>query len=432
MVASAAVAARTMSPAGGSRRVALVTLLVASTLTVMAGAILSPVLELIRRDLALSDTGAGLVLTVHGFSLAIVAPIVGRAIDRWTVRPTLVCGLLLYGISGAAGVVTDSYRLLLASRLVFGVGAAAVFAATTVGLFELYRGRRRDRVMGWRSSAISLGGLAWPLVGGALGAVSWHATFAVYLLGVPLAVACFAALPTTPAETAGAAPLQGGLQALARRRPELLGFYALQLISAVLLYAVLVLVPLRLGELAVTNPLHVALYPAALSGAMTVVGLCYARLRARLGDRALLMLSFSVWIAAFAVLSIAQHAALLAAATALFGIGMGLAVPALTVLIAEAAPARLRGRAMSLSASATFLGQAASPLLFGPIVEATSTTTGFTVAAGISGTTLLVALAARHATKHVKTSLSRPVARSRTPWMMMSGPGSSPPPREPR
>src|SRR5918996_1746670 len=179
-----------MSRARGSRRVALAALLVASTLTVMAGAILSPVLELIRRDLAPSAPAAGLVLTVHGFSLAIAGPLVGRAIDRRSVRPTLVWGLLLYGISGGEGLVTNSYPFLLAGRLVFGIGTAAVFAATTVALFELYRGSGRDRVMGWRTSAISLGGLAWPLVGGALGTLSWHAPFAVYLLGVPLALAC--------------------------------------------------------------------------------------------------------------------------------------------------------------------------------------------------------------------------------------------------
>jgi ACDE family multidrug resistance protein len=111
--------------------------------------------------------------------------------------------------------------------------------------------------------------------------------------------------------------------------------------------------------------------------------------------------SFSVWLAALAALSIVQHAALLAAAAALFGIGMGVAVPALTVLVAEAAPARLRGSAMSLSASATFLGQGASPLLLGPIVSATSITTGFGVAAALAGTTLLTALAAgaRHTSK---------------------------------
>jgi MFS transporter, ACDE family, multidrug resistance protein len=383
-----------MSRADGSRRVALAALLVASTLTVMAGAILSPVLELIRRDLALSDTGAGLVLTVHGFSLAVVAPLVGRAIDRWSLRPTLVWGLLLYGVSGGAGLVTNSYTLLLASRLVFGIGAAAVFAATTVALFELYGGPARDRVMGWRSSAISLGGLGWPLVGGTLGALSWHAPFALYLLAVPLAVACAAALPAMPAETAGAEAPDGGLRALARRSPDLIGSYAMQLIGAVLLYAMLVLLPLRLAELAVTDPRYVAICVAALSAAMTAVGFGYALLRARLGDRALVTLAFFVWLAALASLSIVQQPVVLGAAAALFGIGMGVAVPALTVLVAEAAPAPLRGRATSLSASATFLGQAASPLLLGPIVSATSITTGFAVAAALAGTTLLTTLAA--------------------------------------
>lgn len=365
-------------------------LLAASTLTVMAGAILSPVLELIRRDLALSDTAAGLVLTVHGFSLAIAGPLVGRGVDRWGIRPTLVWGLCLYGVSGGAGLVTTSSTMLLAGRLVFGVGAAAVFAASTVALFELYRGPDRDRVMGWRTSAISLGGVAWPLVGGALGTLSWQAPFAVYLLGVPLAFACALALPSALGRPATPAPPGGGLPALARRRPDVLGLYAMQLISAVLLYAVLVFLPLRLAELAVTNPVHVALCPAALSAAMTAVGLRYARLRARLGDRALVALSFSIWLTAFAVLTIAQHAALVAAAAVLFGSGMGIALPALTVLVAEAAPARLRGRATSLSASATFLGQAGSPLLLGPIVSATSITTGFAVAAALAGTTFAV------------------------------------------
>src|SRR3954453_11944653 len=52
----------------------------------MAGTILCPVLEFIRRDLALSLTSTGLVLTVHGLSLALASPLIGRAIDRYRHR----------------------------------------------------------------------------------------------------------------------------------------------------------------------------------------------------------------------------------------------------------------------------------------------------------------------------------------------------------
>lgn len=367
----------------------------------MAGAILSPVLDVMRRDLGLSDTGAGLVLTVHGFSLAIVAPFIGRAIDCWGSRRTLIWGLTLYGVSGGAGLLIDTHPLLLASRLMFGVGAAAVFTATTVALFDVHRGTMRDRVMGWRASAISLGGFGWPLVGGLLGGLSWHAPFALYLLGVPIAMACAAVLPARPLhptrppahfESPEPAP-SAGLRALVRRRPDLLAFYALQFLSAVLLYAALILLPLRLAELRVTAPLHVAVYAATLSAAMTAVGLAYARLRRRLGDTALIAMSLAAWFVGFGVLGVVEQPALLGAPVAIIGLGMGLAVPALTVLVAEAAPAHLRGSATSLSASATFLGQGISPLLLGPVIGATSVPAGFTVAAALAGAVMVIVVA---------------------------------------
>jgi ACDE family multidrug resistance protein len=180
------------SPAG---RAALAVLLAGSTLTVMAGAIVAPVLKLIRRDLALSPTGTGLVLTVHGLSLALASPLIGRAIDRWGVRRVLTAGLVAYGATGGAGIVTNGFAELIVSRLAFGIGAAAVFTGTTVALLGLFGGRERDRAMGWRASAISLGGVASPLLGGALGAASWHAPFAVYLVGIPLGLIAAAVLP---------------------------------------------------------------------------------------------------------------------------------------------------------------------------------------------------------------------------------------------
>ena len=68
---------------------------------------------------------------------------------------------------------------------------------------------------------------------------------------------------------------------------------------------------------------------------------------------------------------------------------MGVCVPALTVLLSDAAPARLRGQVTALSGSAAFLGQFGSPLLFGPLVDATTIRTGFLAAAGLAGLVLL-------------------------------------------
>ncbi|MFE5594964.1 MFS transporter [Streptomyces sp. NPDC056549] len=92
-----------------------------------------------------------------GLSLALVSQLVGWAIDRCCLRTPLVGGLLLYGVAGGAGLVTESYAALIISRFVYGIGATAVFIGTLVALLALYQGEQRDRVAGWRSTALSLG-----------------------------------------------------------------------------------------------------------------------------------------------------------------------------------------------------------------------------------------------------------------------------------
>ena len=400
MTGAVAGAAKPVDPTGvgSTMRLAdasiLAALLLASTLTVMAGAVFVPVLELVRRDLGLSATQTGLVLTAHGLSVAAASPLAGRLIDGWGPRIPLVGGLTLYAAAGGAGLVVESYPALIAARLAFGVGAAAVFVGTTTALIGLYSGRLRDRVMGWRSSAISLGGLAWPLLGGALGTLSWQAPSSLYLLGAPLAIAVLLTLPAS-ASSAGPPGDRGSTWALLRSSRRLVLLLSVQTIAAILLYVVLAFVPLRLAELDVSGPVTVALCPAALSLAMTLAGLAFATARLRLGISALLLLALLKWSASLASIALASEPALIVAGAALFGLGMGLAVPALTLAVGEATPVRLRGRAISLLAVATFAGQFAAPLLAGPVVETTSVAGGFMVFAAVAAVAFGSGLLAR-------------------------------------
>jgi MFS family permease len=93
---------------GVGARGALTVLLLASTLTVMAGAIIAPVLPLIRGELAIGPTAAGLIVTTHGLVIALAAPVVGRLVDRHGPRRTLAGGLALYGLAGGAGLFVSA------------------------------------------------------------------------------------------------------------------------------------------------------------------------------------------------------------------------------------------------------------------------------------------------------------------------------------
>jgi len=375
---------------------ALVALLLASTLTVMAGAIIAPVVPLIRDDLDLGPTAAGLIVTTHGLVIALAAPVVGRAVDRHGPRGTLAAGLVLYGLAGGAGVVVDGYPALIASRLVFGVGAAILFTATSVALLALYEGQARDRVMGWRSSAASLGGVVWPVLGGALAVGSWHAPFAVYLLGLPLAVAVLAVVPATADRvTAGTPAESSSIRALLVRRPTLGGVYALMFGSSILLYGIVVFVPQRLDELGTTSSLVFGLPQAAMTAAATLTGLLYAALRRRASYASLLSGTVALWTLAFATLALARDPALLALAAAAFGLGSGLTLPAAGVLLGELAPEGLRGQANAYLGTATFLGQFVSPLVLGPLAGATSLPATYGLVAGVLVASLVVVVAVR-------------------------------------
>ncbi|WP_412520896.1 MFS transporter [Actinomadura madurae] len=264
---------------GGS---VLVVLLLASTLGVMGGATIAPLIEVIRKDLEVGGTAAGIFLTCHSLAIALASPLAGHLTDRLGPRLPLAVGLLLYGTGGGAGLVLDSYPALLASRLVLGAGAAAVFTCSTVALLALYKGPERDRVMGWRTTATSAGGFVYPLPAGVLGRFSWHIPFALYLVGIPLGIAVLLTLPrsstpeTGPASTRETA--EGGALRLLREHPVLLALCGLWVATMGLLMVFAVFLPQRLDQVGVQDTFLVALYGVVIASAVaSLVGLGYAR-----------------------------------------------------------------------------------------------------------------------------------------------------------
>ncbi|MCM5557019.1 MFS transporter [Pleomorphomonas sp. JP5] len=385
---------QTAPSTGLPHRAALALLLLASTLAVMAGSAITPVMDVMRGDLGVDGTAAGLILTAHGLVIALVSPLAGWMIDRWGIRLPLAGGLLLYGIAGSAGIITDSYAPLIASRLAFGVGAAFVFTGTTVALLSLYRGAIRDRVLGWRTTATSFGGVLFPVVGGALAtAFSWHATFGLYVVGLPLGLAALVAIPDAVDEARGR-QADDGLASLLR--PALVGVYLLVLIQAIMLYALAVFLPLRLGQLNLTTPVLVSVYMALMAATSSIVGGGFGWLGRRFSYLALLRLSAVAWGLSFLILGLSESLPVLAAGCAMLGIGNALAFSTTSVLIDEHVKGPLLGRAMAVFSTCMFSGQFVSPLLLGPLMEATSIATGYLVLSAVAAAILAVLFIPRH------------------------------------
>ncbi len=125
----------TLPSAPDPGRATLWTLLASATLTVMAGAILGPIVPAIQSNLGVTESLAGLIITTHGALIVAFSPVAGWVIDRVGPRRPFIAGLLLYGAGGGAGLVVDSFGPLLASRAVLGVGVAFVYVGVTVLIY---------------------------------------------------------------------------------------------------------------------------------------------------------------------------------------------------------------------------------------------------------------------------------------------------------
>lgn len=91
----------------------------------------------IESELGVSGTAAGLIITAHGGVIVLTSPVMGFVIDRIGPRRPFVGGLIVYGLGGGAGLVVESFSALLLSRVVLGIGTAAVYTSITVLIYTL-------------------------------------------------------------------------------------------------------------------------------------------------------------------------------------------------------------------------------------------------------------------------------------------------------
>jgi MFS family permease len=87
-----------------------IVLLLIGTLTVMSGATIAPSLPAMQdyfKAVPNAEYLVRLALTLPALFIAIGAPIVGIAIDKFGRKPILLFSLALYGIAGSSGYLTS-------------------------------------------------------------------------------------------------------------------------------------------------------------------------------------------------------------------------------------------------------------------------------------------------------------------------------------
>jgi predicted MFS family arabinose efflux permease len=271
----------------------------------------------ILSELDASVEGAAAVIGAYTLALAMGVPGASVLLRRMGAARTAAAGLSLFTLASLGCRLSGDLELLVTFRAVQGLGAAAGLLA----VFDLLGagGTRGGRTL-WVTAGL-LGAAAGPAIGGALTELfDWRA---IFLAQVPVAAAGIAASSYTRARKSSA-PQPGSSPGPEGSSP-LRGVLALGLLSAALT-GVLFLVVLLLISGWSMSPLAAA----SVVSILPLSALIGARLRGRPGARAAggsVLVGTGILMLAFLPV---DGVAWAVAPQAISGLGMGMALPALS------------------------------------------------------------------------------------------------------
>src|ERR1700733_14738185 len=161
----------------------------------------------IGRDLHASTSTLQWILNGYTLTLASLILLGGSLGDRYGRRRIFVLGTGLFTIASLLCAVAPNAELLVAARLVQGVGGALLTPGSLAMVESGFRPADRARAIGAWSGLGAVAGALGPLVGGLLvGAVSWRAVFLINLpLGIFIVVVAGAHGAGAPDESTSAA-----------------------------------------------------------------------------------------------------------------------------------------------------------------------------------------------------------------------------------
>lgn len=198
---------------GRARTLALVSLLLASTMELIDVTIVNVALPTIERSLAASASMLQWIVAAYPLAFGISLITGARLGDRYGRRRLFVIGLIAFTVASAACGLAPSITALVAFRAVQGIAAAAMVPQVLTSIQVLYAPHERGLAMGIFSGLAGLASVAGPILGAILTETAgWRWVFLVNVpVGVVALLAALRFVPESRAQQAGRTDLRGML-----------------------------------------------------------------------------------------------------------------------------------------------------------------------------------------------------------------------------
>ncbi len=360
------------------------TLLLVSTLTVMAGATIAPALPAMRQhfsEVANADYWVRLILTAPALFIAIGAPIAGTIIDRFGRKGLLGAAVFLYGLAGSSGFLLNQIGLILLGRVLLGLSVAGIMTTATTLIADYYRGAARAQFLGLQAAFMGFGGVIFLTLGGYLADLNWRFPFLIYLLSWLILPFILLVLPEPSTNPSTQSSESGNTESSPWML--LLLTYGVALVTQIVFYMIPVQIPFYLQQLTNANAAQSGIAIAFATLATSISALSYQRIKARLTFLNIYAIAFLLIGLGYLVISSARTYGMVLIGLAISGLGVGLLMPNMTVCLTSSTPAVLRGRILGGLTTSFFLGQFLSPFVSQPLSQGVGLSATYGLAGGL-------------------------------------------------
>ena len=327
-----------------------------------------------------------MILTVPSLCVALFSAPIGALADRWGRRPVLLLALIAFTACGALPMLFDDLYAIIGSRVIVGVGEAAILTVGNALMGDYFHEERRKYWLGIQMSVGPFVASAYILLGGLLGSWWWRGPFLIYLVGGIVLIVAYLALfepARTHARSAGSTSnarfpwrstwLVGGVTVL------ISVVYFLQAVQHGRIFA----------DLGVTTPARISAI-VTIASAGTVVGGYFFKVSRPRPVATMLSIALACYGVAYVGVALSSGYLMGLPFDALGQFGGGYVLPTLIAWALSKYDFEHRGRGMGVWAACFFLGQFLSPPVMTLIAHGRLT---FLASTGVLGAACLVAAA---------------------------------------
>jgi len=370
-----------MKPYEGLRRS---TLLLGSTLTVMAGAIIAPALPEISRafdHLADPELMSKLILTLPALFIALLAPVAGYFVDWSGRKKVLLFSLLLYALAGTTGAYLSNIYFILVGRALLGISVGALMTSIITLIGDYFEGPQRSAFMGYQAAFASTGGLIFISTGGFLADLHWRFPFLIYSVSlVILVMAMVSVYEPRRTQPAGGVRLIS-LDLLRRIPAQALWVYVIAFFSFAVFYMIPVQLPFMLSSLPDVSNTQVGIAIAFMNITAIIMAFSYPFVKKRLDFPYIMGLVYILVACGYAIISISESYWMMVAGILTGGLGFGMQMANINLWLVNLAPAEIRGTLVGYLNTCIFFGMFMSPVLLQPLVGLTDLHASFSLVA---------------------------------------------------